>query len=290
MGLVDWAVRLLIWALSSVQFCRTPRGLQLLEQGFQEQIWTSTLEPLWHPTVATATTRLAPPTTTRTMVPPTTTTNTTSEVYHRHPPMRHREGAFSCPDIQVLGRRPLLYPRRTSAWGARGPCRTHLPARVLWVARRSCQPWGLVGIHLLVTTLVLVEAVLVRGLWQEPTAPVSHPLCLATTIISKATEADLQTRQQLVFTSARPFYPPHCSTPNCTAQQAATKITSSIISITTIIITLPQQVHKTLWTIQTLLRASGNVLQCNKLANFYWEVAEARRVPVWRQWLRQEVR
>ena len=275
-------MRLLIWALSSVQFFRTPRGLQLLEQGFQGQIWTSTWEPLLYRTVATATTRLAPPTT-RTMVPPTTTTNTRSEVYHRRPPMLHRAGAFSCPDIQALGRRPLLCPRRTSVWGARGPCRTHLPVRVLWGAKRSCQPWGLVGIHLLVTILVLVEVVLVRGLWQEPTAPVSHPLCLATTTISKATEADLRTQLQLVFTSARPFYPPHYSTPNCTAQQAATKITSSITSITTIIITLPQQVHKTLWTIQTLFRASGNVLQCNKLANFYWEVAEARRVPVWRQ-------
>lgn len=274
---------LLIWALSSVQFCRIPRGLQLLEQGFQGQTWTSTWEPLWHRTVATATTRLARPTTTRTMVPPTTTTNTKSEVYHRRPPMRPRAGAFSCPDIQALGRRPLRCPRRTSGWGARGPCRTHLPARVLWGARRYCQPSGLVGIRLLVTTLVLVEAVLVRGPWQEPTAPVSHPLCLATTTISKATEAGLRTQLQLVFTSARPFYPPHYSTPNCTVQQAATKITSSITSITTIIITHPQQVHKTLWTTQTLLRASGNVLQCNKLANFYWEVAEVRRDPVWRQ-------
>ena len=274
---------LLIWALSSVQFCRTPRGLQLLEQEFQGQIWTSTWEPLWYRTVATATTRLAPPTTTRTMVPPTTTTNTRSEVYHQRPPMRPRAGAFSSPDIQALGHRPLLYPRRTSGWGARGPCRTHLPAKVLWGARRYCQQWGLVGIHLLVTTLVLVEAVLVQGLWQEPTVPVSHPLCLATITISKATEAGLRTQLQLVFTSARPFYPPHYSTPNCTAQQAATKITSSITSITTIIITRLQQVRKTLWTIQTLLRASGNVLQCNKLANFYWEVAEARRVPVWRQ-------
>lgn len=273
---------LLIWALSSVQFCRTPRGLQLLEQGFQGQIWTSTWEPLWYRTVATATTRLALPTT-RTMVPQTTTTNTRSEVYHQRPQMRPRAGAFLSPDIQALGHRPLLYPRRTSGWGARGPCRTHLPAKVLWGARRYFQPWGLVGIHLLVTTLVLVRAVLVRVLWQEPTVPVSHPLCLATITISKATEAGLRTQLQLVFTSARPFYPPHYSTPNCTAQQAATKITSSITSITTIIITHPQQAHKTLWTIQTLLRASGNVLQCNKLANFYWEVAEARRVPVWRQ-------
>jgi hypothetical protein len=88
---------------------------------------------------------------------------------------------------------------------------------------------------------------------------------------------------QLVFTSAHQFYQLRCSTLNCTAQQAATKITSSITSITITITTHLQQVLKTLWTIQTPLRALDNVLQCNKLANFYWEVAEARRDPVWRQ-------
>jgi hypothetical protein len=95
--------------------------------------------------------------------------------------------------------------------------------------------------------------------------------------------AELRTRLQLVFTSAHQFYLHHCCTLNYTAQQAATKITSSITFIITIITTRLQPVLKILWTIQTLLRASDNVLQCSKLANFYWEVAEARRDRVWLQ-------